>query len=264
MLTIGAFSALSRVSPRMLRYYDAMGLLRPAYVGEENGYRYYAEAQLGDVARIWQLQDYGFPLAEIAGLLALPEADLAQKIHCRRLDAYRELGELREKLRRMEADIARMEGIQMLEEKYHAILMEDPAQRVFSIRRTINVSQIHELFAELKREVEEQGLRQSGVTQARYHGTGFSYENMDLEAQMVVDGDGPGVTEKPAQTCVAVVHQGPYEEIHFAYDILCAWLSAHPEYKVCGPAIERYLKDEGMVSGPEELETGVLFPVSKS
>ena len=40
MLTIGDFSRLSRITPRMLRHYDALGLLRPEEVGD-NGYRYY-------------------------------------------------------------------------------------------------------------------------------------------------------------------------------------------------------------------------------
>ena len=34
MLKIGLFSKLSRVSIRMLRYYDEMGLLRPAYIDQ--------------------------------------------------------------------------------------------------------------------------------------------------------------------------------------------------------------------------------------
>ena len=55
MLTIGEFSRLSHVSARMLRYYDAMGLLRPDRVGE-NGYRYYSESQLMDLVRIERLK----------------------------------------------------------------------------------------------------------------------------------------------------------------------------------------------------------------
>lgn len=263
MLTISAFSKLSRVSARMLRYYDAMGLLRPAHVGEDNGYRYYDERQLGDVVRIERLKRYGFPLSEIGALLALPESELAVKIHRRRLAAYRELEEMRQALRRMEGDIIQMEGIGMLKENYHVILMEDPEQRVFSLRRTINVSQTHALFEDLHREMEARGLRRAGCTQQLYHGQEFSYENMDVEAQVVVSGQHPEVKVKPAQTCAAVTYTGPYEEIKYAYDALCAWLGEHPEYQVCGPAIERYLKDEAAVGSPEELETGVLFPVRK-
>ena len=43
MLKIGLFSKLSRVSIRMLRYYDEMGLLHPAYIDPESDYRYYRE-----------------------------------------------------------------------------------------------------------------------------------------------------------------------------------------------------------------------------
>lgn len=263
MLTIGAFSKLARVSARMLRYYDALGLLRPAHTGAENGYRYYDEAQLEVLARIERLKLYGFPLSEIGDLLALPEAELARCIHHRRLAAYTQLNDLRQSLRRMEDDIIKMEGIGMLTEKYHVILMEDPAQKVLALRRTINVRQTHALFQDLRREMEAKGLKQAGYTQQLCHGEEFSYESMDVEAQVAVAGDAPGVREMPAQTCAAVIHTGPYEDLKYAYDALCAWLAEHGEYQVCGPAIERYLKDESMVQSPEELETGVLFPVRK-
>ena len=64
MLTIGDFSRLSRVTPRMLRHYDALGLLRPEAVGD-NGYRYYRQEQLSDLLRIQWLKNYGFSLGEI-------------------------------------------------------------------------------------------------------------------------------------------------------------------------------------------------------
>lgn len=56
MLTIGEFSRLGRISARMLRYYDAIGLLRPEYVAE-NGYRFYDQRQLADLQRIRRLND---------------------------------------------------------------------------------------------------------------------------------------------------------------------------------------------------------------
>ena len=59
MYTIGEFSNLAHVSARSLRYYDAMGLLRPAHMGE-NGYRYYTGGQLPALAKIETLKSYGF------------------------------------------------------------------------------------------------------------------------------------------------------------------------------------------------------------
>jgi len=41
MYRIGIFSKLGRVTIKTLRHYDEMGLLTPAHVDEENGYRYY-------------------------------------------------------------------------------------------------------------------------------------------------------------------------------------------------------------------------------
>ena len=46
MLKIGEFSKLSRVSVRMLRHYDEIGLLKPAEIDRFTDYRYYREDQL--------------------------------------------------------------------------------------------------------------------------------------------------------------------------------------------------------------------------
>lgn len=264
MFTIGEFSRLSHVSARMLRHYDAIGLLRPAHVGMENGYRYYTAEQLSTLVQIETLKDYGFPLAEIPALLGLPKEELADRMHKQRLKAYAELNSLRKTLRRMEDDIVKMEDNRMsFQEKYHIITMQNPEQRVFSIRRTIAIGEVHDLFQELLAEMEKRGLKRTGPTQMLYHGEEFSYEDMDAEAQVQVDGEGEGVTTLPAQLCAAVTHIGPYDSIRYAYDALCAWLAEHTEYRVCGPAIERYIRDENMAADPEEYETGVLFPIEK-
>ena len=59
MLKIGDFSKLSRVSIRMLRYYDEIGLLKPAVTDRFTDYRYYSESQLPTVCRITALRDMG-------------------------------------------------------------------------------------------------------------------------------------------------------------------------------------------------------------
>ena len=63
MLKIGEFSKLSRVSIRMLRHYDDIGLLKPAEIDDFTGYRYYREEQLFAIGRITSLKDMGFALA---------------------------------------------------------------------------------------------------------------------------------------------------------------------------------------------------------
>ncbi len=261
MLTIGEFSRLSRVSPRMLRHYDALGLLCPRTVGE-NGYRYYRQEQLSDLAKLQWLKSYGFSLGELGPLLALEDAQLLPHLRERRQDLAAELAEKRGTLLRLEADILRMEGKTTMENQYHVILMEDPEQKVFSIRKTVGVAEYHELFNELRREAERRGLKQVGPIQMRYYDPDFNQDSSDVEAQMVVAQDGPDVTVKSACTCAAVQHRGPYENLHLAYGALCAWLGEHTEYRVCGPAMDRYLNDPHDTPA-DQLETGVLFPVEK-
>ena len=70
MLKIGDFSKLSRVSIRMLRHYDEIGLLTPAMTDVFTGYRYYSEEQLPIVGRITALRDMGFGLSAIRELLS--------------------------------------------------------------------------------------------------------------------------------------------------------------------------------------------------
>ena len=66
MLKIGLFSKLSRVSIRMLRYYDEIGLLHPAYIDPESDYRYYREDQLPQIG--WNALDILRPNAMTEGL----------------------------------------------------------------------------------------------------------------------------------------------------------------------------------------------------
>ena len=261
MFTIGDFARLSRVTPRMLRHYDALGLLRPQAVGE-NGYRYYRQEQLTELVKIQWLKGYGFSLAEIGPMLAMDEARLLPCLRQRQQALRAELTEKQRALLRLEADILRMEGKKPMENQYHVVLLEDPAQRVFSIRRTIGVAQYHDFFQELFHEAEQRGLRQAGPIQMLYYDADFDQASSDVEVQMVVAGDGPGVRVRPACLCAAVQHRGSYETLHLAYEALCAWLGEHTEYRMCGPAMDRYFGDPDNTP-PELLETGVLFPVEK-
>ncbi len=57
---IGMFANMNRVTIKTLRYYDEQKLLVPAYVDEENGYRYYAAGQMARLQRIISLKNMGF------------------------------------------------------------------------------------------------------------------------------------------------------------------------------------------------------------
>ncbi len=96
MLTVGNFAALCACSPRTLRYYDRVELLKPLRVDEWTGYRYYDEGQLRDYWRIRDLQQAGFSISEIRALLRAPAEEVREALD-------RKLARQEERLRRLRA-----------------------------------------------------------------------------------------------------------------------------------------------------------------
>ena len=86
---IGMFAQMNHITVKALRFYEEQGLLLPAYVDGENGYRYYTMNQMAEIQRITALKQAGFTLEEIrlinqgadaASLLASKKAALLRKI----------------------------------------------------------------------------------------------------------------------------------------------------------------------------------------
>ncbi|HLT10912.1 MAG TPA: MerR family transcriptional regulator [Micromonosporaceae bacterium] len=79
LVTIGAFARATRLSPKALRLYDELGLLPPAAVDRESGYRYYHPSQVEPARLIAWLRRLGMPLARIRDVLErTPEAAAAE------------------------------------------------------------------------------------------------------------------------------------------------------------------------------------------
>src|ERR1700693_800023 len=99
MFTIGEFSKLCGLTVKTLRFYHEEGLLLPAFVDRDTGYRYYAAAQLETARVIAYLRDLDFPIAEINELLGgQDETDL--------LDALeRHRSQLKERIKRLQKTV---------------------------------------------------------------------------------------------------------------------------------------------------------------
>ncbi|MEJ3748675.1 MerR family transcriptional regulator [Actinomycetes bacterium KLBMP 9797] len=80
LLTIGAFARAAGLSPKALRLYDELGLLPPAAVDRDSGYRLYDPAQLDRARFIAWLRRLGMPLARIREVLGLDDAAAAAEV----------------------------------------------------------------------------------------------------------------------------------------------------------------------------------------
>jgi DNA-binding transcriptional MerR regulator/effector-binding domain-containing protein len=111
MFSIGEFARLGTVSVRTLRHYDEIGLLQPARVDPETGYRSYSASQLGQLNRIIALKDLGFSLTQAGKLLGgITVEELHGMLALRRAQLEQELEEYTTRLREVEARLHYIEG----------------------------------------------------------------------------------------------------------------------------------------------------------
>jgi DNA-binding transcriptional MerR regulator len=152
MFRIGDFSRIARVSARLLRFYDEIGLLAPAHADPQTGYRHYTVAQLTQLNRITVLKDLGFNLDQVGDLLkSPPDADeLRRMLLLRRNDVERTLALEAERLRHIETRIAQIES----DGRWSAddvIERAEPARRLLSLRRRVaSFAEARELIAVLR------------------------------------------------------------------------------------------------------------------
>jgi Cu(I)-responsive transcriptional regulator len=82
-MTIGEAARLSGISEKMIRHYEAIGLVRPRR--ETNGYRAYAAPDIAVLRFIRHARDLAFPLEEVRRLLALWRDDARASAEVRRI-----------------------------------------------------------------------------------------------------------------------------------------------------------------------------------
>ncbi len=110
MFSIGEFARLGTVSVRALRHYDEIGLLRPAKVDPDTGYRGYSAEQLGQLNRIVALKELGLTLAQVRQLLnGITLDELRGMLMLRRAQLEQELQAQQNQLLGVEARLAYIE-----------------------------------------------------------------------------------------------------------------------------------------------------------
>ena len=70
LLRIGELAKLSGISVKALHVYEKKNIIKPVYVDENTGYRYYSPDQFRLVESLLELQDMGFSLDEISKILS--------------------------------------------------------------------------------------------------------------------------------------------------------------------------------------------------
>jgi effector-binding domain-containing protein len=268
LLPIGRFSKVTQLSVKSLRHYADIGLLVPAIVDPQSGYRFYSAAQATEGQVIRQLRALDMPLEDIRSVLRERDADAGR----RRLAAHRvRISEELDRHQRILAFVDRLleEGDGLM--TYEVQVRGQEAQpymalRLMTTQKTIG-REAGEGFGKLFQFLGSKGVAITGVPFARYHGEEFDPEAVDAELCLPVaetlSGNGeivPG-TLPPGEVAVTL-HAGPYEEISLAYQALGTWIQEHG-HETAGPPQEMYLAGPPQVTDPTDYRTEVAWPIQK-
>lgn len=249
MLKIGEFSRLSRVSVRMLRHYDQLGLLKPSQTDRYTSYRYYSAEQLPRLNRILALRDLGFSLQQIAGLLEedLPPEQLLGMLKLKRAEIEQQMEAESARLARLEARMREMDGHSPTP-AYDVILREIEPQLVASLREVAaDDDRIQSMFEEVETYVARSAARADGPPLTIYYDPDYREQDIDAEVAVPLKHLLPAngtvqVRElEPIPSAACVVHTGSYVTIYQAYNALLSWIDANG-YHLAGPVREVYLR----------------------
>ena len=226
----------------MLRYYDEVNLLKPAYVDPMSGYRMYSVEQIPTLNKIVYLRDIGFHIGEIAAALKVADnAVLAKQLADKQKDILHTIKLEQDKLQRIE--IAKRELSDNSPPLHHQINIKSiPGYDVLSLRRILpDYFAEKTLWAELYNYIRQEKIVVSNSTFALYHDTEYRDKDVDVEVCVLVNvlGQSKGnyiyrhVDGVSTMACMMVY--GDFHNINGAYLSMAQWLTQNSQYHMQYP-----------------------------
>ena len=270
MLKIGEFSKLSRVSVRMLRHYDEIGLLRPAVTDPFTDYRYYREDQLPAVCRITALRDLGFSLADTARILAVYDdrEELERYFAARQAELEALLADTAHKLTLLDTARKRLRKEENM--NYNVTLKTIPARYAATVHAVIpRYEQEGMIWSTLVSETAPLGLVEADPCLCAVTFLDGEYKEKDVEmlAWKTVKGSYPDTEHVqfrtlPEVTVASCTFRGSYDQISEVYAAIVSWIEANG-YESAGPMFNIYHVSPHETKNPEEFVTEACYPVRK-
>lgn len=114
--TVNKLAKLSGVSARTLHFYDEIGLLKPAYVGDNN-YRYYEEEQLLMLQQILFYRELGMPLSEIQGITNSDNFDKIEALQSHRKILEQGIDRSQQMIKTIDRTISHLRGKEIMKDE---------------------------------------------------------------------------------------------------------------------------------------------------
>lgn len=265
MFTIGELSKFTQLTVKTLRFYHEEGLLIPAFVDPDTGYRYYDQSHVETARTITYLRSLEFPLSEIRELLQREaDEDLLDALEGRRAAIHQRIRELRQaalSLERFISEEKEARAMLQMTDDVHEKLLEPLL--IAGIRMRGKYSACGTAFGRLGRSL---GRSISGKPLLLHYDDEYREEGADFEACLPIrtprEIEGVSIRTLPGGRCVSLLHRGPYEQLGRSYAKAFDYIKAH-KLSVISPTREVYLKGPGMIfrGNPKNYLTEIQIPI---
>ena len=264
MYRIGEFSELTKTTIKTLRYYEKEGLLIPAYVDNQTGYRFYETSQLPELAKIISLRQMGISINNIKNILN--GSDLEEILKQRKQELETEISISNSQLLQINN---LLEGKNMEKE---VILKELPSHIVYYKEGVIkNFEEIVKFILQSAGECKSANPNIKCV-EPDYCYISYldgEYKETDIKiryAQAVTEMGIPTETIKFEKLnpikAACIYHKGSYSNLRESYSFLIKWVEENG-YEIAEPIIERYIDGMWNKGSEDEWLTEIQIPIRK-
>lgn len=262
---IGMFAAMNHVTIKTLRYYDEQGLLKPDYVDELNGYRYYLASQIADLHRILALKNMGFSLEDIMKIQkGKSEKEL---LAVKKQEILKEISNLTSRLVQVENYLAEKN----LELSAPVLIKSIPQVITATLKSRINTyDALFDLMPEMGAEMERLGCICAEPEYCFTHYLEEGYKDEDIlveicEAVTELKEDSERVKFKvfsEIKEAACAFHKGSYSDFPRTYKALINFIEKNG-YEICGNIRESYIDGVWNKDSEEEWLSEIQIPVCK-
>jgi DNA-binding transcriptional MerR regulator len=274
MFTIGEFARHGRVSVRMLRHYDAIGLIRPACVDPDTGYRFYQASQLDELNRVIALKDLGFTLQQVRAILEekVTAAELRGMLKLRRAEIQARIEAESTRLARVEArlmtieDEARAPADGVVIKRLAPVRVAELTGVAAGYEPEAITPVIQPLYQDLWQRLAGAGISESGPALAYYEEAGDGAVVVHAAVPVATGPDGQSglgisiVDLAEVESAAAIIHHGSMDDVLPTGQALARWIDANG-YRSAGYAREITLN---WSCDPEQWVTELQQPIDKT
>jgi DNA-binding transcriptional MerR regulator len=266
-LTVGDFSRITHLSVKTLRHYHQVGLLEPAQVDPDTGYRYYSGQQIPAAQVIRRLRELEMPVAEVKAVLAARDAPSRNALIAAHLDR------LETELARTRTAVDSLRNLLQPPDTTTAITHRSvPATPAAAIRQVVDRGDVlswwEGALGELHASVRAQDLAATGPGGGLYPSELFQHDRGEATVFIPVQGPVRAIGRVapvviPAAELAVISHPGSLADVDLTYGKLGSYATTH-EISVDGPLREYYLRGAIDTPDPADWTTEIGWPIFRA